>query len=185
MLAIRITIRYTSEEAVLNYFQNCGSLCLIASENESTNHHYHIVMQTSQTATAVRNRFKTNLNLPVYCNAYYCQKLKTNYHIYSVKNTLQEPLFNNLYSTEEIEEMKKLSYNKPIDGKPTFKMAINLYNRLEDTTNPNQINKHILDYIHEWVKGTLHDENTIQRLGNAIASRYYEVEYRRREYYFV
>jgi len=184
MLAIRITKTNTfTRENLLDHFENRFSKYLITEENVSTNHHYNICLQTDKTATAVRNGFVRALTLSSKNNEYYCKVKDLNYHIYIVKEGRKSIIHNTLYTEEEIDIMIQQSYNKNPTGKNTFKTAMLNYKPIDGSNQ--QRNRHIRDYVMAWVKGELHDERTIQRLGNAIASMHYFVEYSAQEYFFL
>lgn len=187
LLAIRITVQYTSIHAIINHFAGHfqGSY-FITQEHVDSNHHVNICLKTEKSPTTVRNDFVRKLNLPSKCNAYYCKLVKSNWHIYILKECKKQPenmLYNGLYTDDEITKMTETSYVKEDKGF-TFKKLIQKYVPIEDWESTKAKNDHIQDYILEYIRGELHDDRTIQRLGNAIASQYYFALYKQKRYFF-
>lgn len=108
MLALRLTVSEPkiTQESVLEYFKDFK--CIIASENEESNHHFHVSLKTDSTVDAVRN--KMNRHFMPKKNMTYCKQDDGSYSVYTVKcgNILQ----NTLLSHAELEIIKAQSYVK-------------------------------------------------------------------------
>lgn len=107
MLALRLTMGGNiTPDSVAAYFQDAE--CLITSENEDSNHHYHILLKTTANVNAVRN--KMNRHFKPAKNQTYCKADKGMYSTYIVKcgNIIK----NNIYSSEELEAFVSASYEK-------------------------------------------------------------------------
>lgn len=129
MYAIRITLcsRITTS-AIAEYFKTFKSLCF--EENVCSNHHLHILCEQVGNIDSFRKRM--NRHFKPAKNQSYCKMDKGNYAIYISKEK-SEPIWNTLYTQEELDEFKALSYIKPKRDKlsQTHKL-VDSYVPLED-----------------------------------------------------
>lgn len=169
-LAIRITIgANATKEQILEFFDN--SECLITEENVETNHHINILLKTTSKVNTYRN--KMNRHFKCVKNQSYCRLDKGNYIVYIMK---ENKVLKNTYCTsEELEIKRKLSYTKK-DKPPSFHYSIVLnYVYKDDYCFP--IDDYIASYVIKSLYGTLHNDFDIQKIGNAIASKFYPERY--------
>ena len=112
MLALRLTMGgKVNPDSVSDFFKS--DKCLIASEHEETNHHYHISLKPTfdiTTATVDAYRKKMNRHFKCVPNQSYCRVDQGKYAIYTVK--CDNIISNNLYTASELEGLKEKSYIK-------------------------------------------------------------------------
>lgn len=165
-LAIRITVGgLATREAIIKYFTDFK--CLITEEHLETNHHINVLLDTTVKVDTFRNK----MNRFFHCvkNQSYCRLDKGNYCVYILK---EDNLIQNTYCTDdELEQKKRLSYTKK-DKPPSFHYSIVLnYPYKDPYAYP--INEYIASYVIKSLGCTFHNSFDIQKIGNAIANKYY------------
>lgn len=156
-----------THESILDYFKNYKTY--ITSENEDTNHHYNILLETSKTVNAFRNHM--NRHFKTRTNYSYCKEDRGRSAIYMTKEN--QVIKNDLFTVAEVEDLFKQSYVRKASNKESLSTRIIKefpYSEIDDQNVPDN---YIVDYIMKHYRSSdkPFDEFIVYRIFNAIYNK--------------